>query len=71
MPQEGVRLRHLVPEGPGAEPTRQPALIQNVVTGVRQFLLHGVTTKAVPSAMAQLYEVAALWDLPERAGERG
>ncbi|MFE2481640.1 site-specific integrase, partial [Streptomyces sp. NPDC059389] len=35
---------------------------------MRQFLLHGISVKAVPSAvMAQLYEVAESWDLPEQA----
>ncbi|MGW7381701.1 hypothetical protein [Streptomyces sp. NPDC054794] len=58
----------LVYPGPGAEPVREPARIENVLTGVRQFLLHGITTKTVPSAvMAQLYEVAESWDLPELA----
>ncbi|MFF3787243.1 hypothetical protein [Streptomyces sp. NPDC001933] len=43
-----------------------------MATEVRQCLLHGITTMAVPSAvMAQLYEVAELWDLPERAGGEG
>ncbi|MER6200632.1 hypothetical protein ABT234_25105 [Streptomyces sp. NPDC001586] len=36
---------------------------------MRQFLLHGITTKAVPSAvMAQLYEVAKDWELPIEVG---
>lgn len=62
----------LVLAGPGAEPARQPARVQNVVTGVRQFLLHGITTKAVPSAvMAQLYEVAEDWELPIEARGEG
>ncbi|MGW7640913.1 hypothetical protein [Streptomyces decoyicus] len=39
---------------------------------MRQFLLHGITTKAVPSAvMAQLYEVAESWDLPGAGARRG
>ncbi|MFE2036138.1 hypothetical protein ACFXBB_23345 [Streptomyces scopuliridis] len=54
--------------GPGAEAVREPARIQNVLMGVRQFLLHGITAKTVPSSvMAQLYEVADSWDLPEQA----
>ncbi|MFJ7209904.1 tyrosine-type recombinase/integrase [Streptomyces sp. NPDC098789] len=58
----------LVYPGPGAERAREPARIQNVLTGVRQFLLYGITTKAVPAhVMAQLYEVAENWDLPEQA----
>nr|WSW48679.1 tyrosine-type recombinase/integrase [Streptomyces sp. NBC_01001] len=58
----------LVHPGPGADPVREPARIRNVLTGVRQFLLHGITTKSVPSSvMAQLYEVAESWDLPEQA----
>lgn len=58
----------LVYPGPGAEAAREPARIQNVLTGVRQFLLYGITTKTVPSpVMAQLYEVAENWDLPEQA----
>ncbi|GAA4028610.1 site-specific integrase [Streptomyces plumbiresistens] len=58
----------LVYPGPGAEPVREPARIENILTGVRQFLLHGITTKTVPSAvMAQMYEVAESWDLPEQA----
>ncbi|MFE2868810.1 tyrosine-type recombinase/integrase [Embleya sp. NPDC059259] len=62
----------LVHPGPGAEPAREPARIENVLTGVRQFLLHGITAKAVPSAvMAQLYEVAEPWDLPEHARGEG
>ncbi|MFE9888420.1 hypothetical protein [Streptomyces scopuliridis] len=49
----------LVYPGPGAEAVREPARIQNVLTGVRQFLLHGITAKTVPSSvMAQLHEVA-------------
>ncbi|MFF9870410.1 hypothetical protein ACF1G0_34395 [Streptomyces sp. NPDC013953] len=62
----------LVLVGPGAEPARQPACTQNVVTGVRQFLLHGITMKAVPSMVtAQLYEVAEDWELPIEAREGG
>ncbi|MEV7960464.1 hypothetical protein ACIOHC_43700 [Streptomyces sp. NPDC088252] len=38
----------LVLAGPGAEPARQLARIQNVVTGVRQFLLHGVGGSRAP-----------------------
>lgn len=58
----------LVHPGPGAEVVREPARIQNVLTGVRQFLLHGITAKTVPShVMAQMYEVAENWDLPEQA----
>ncbi|MFE9846642.1 hypothetical protein [Streptomyces goshikiensis] len=58
----------LVHPGPGADPVREPARVRNVLTGVRQFLLHGITTKTVPSSvMAQLYEVAESWDLPEQA----
>ncbi|MGA4844727.1 tyrosine-type recombinase/integrase [Streptomyces sp. G45] len=58
----------LVYPGPGAEAVREPARIQNVLTGVRQFLLHGITAKVVASSvMAQLYEVAENWDLPEQA----
>ncbi|MET8747318.1 hypothetical protein [Streptomyces sp. NPDC004728] len=58
----------LVYPGPGAEAVREPARIRNVLTGVRQFLLHGITAKTVPSSvMAQLYEVAESWDLPEEA----
>ncbi|MFE2638408.1 hypothetical protein ACFXKF_27245 [Streptomyces scopuliridis] len=54
--------------GTGAEAVREPARIQNVLTGVRQFLLHGITAKTVPSSvMVQLYEVADPWDLPEQA----
>ncbi|MFH8384343.1 hypothetical protein ACH4E7_25925 [Kitasatospora sp. NPDC018058] len=54
--------------GPGAQAVRGPARIQNVLTGVRQFLLHGITAKAVPSqVMAQMYEVADDGDLPQRA----
>ncbi|MER0443292.1 tyrosine-type recombinase/integrase [Streptomyces sp. Edi4] len=58
----------LVHPGPGAEAVREPARIQNILTGVRQFLLHGITSKTVPShVMAQMYEVAENWDLPEQA----
>ncbi|MFJ5928016.1 hypothetical protein ACIQF6_36015 [Kitasatospora sp. NPDC092948] len=54
--------------GPGAGPVREPARIQNVLTGARQFLLHGITARAVPSqVMARLHEAADSWDLPERA----
>lgn len=61
----------LVYPGPGVEAIREPARIRNVLTGVRQFLLHGITTKTVPSpVMAQLYEVAESWDLPEEARGR-
>ncbi|MFF3712877.1 hypothetical protein [Streptomyces phaeochromogenes] len=35
---------------------------------VRQSLPHGITTKAAPPpVMAQLYEAAESWDLPEEA----
>ncbi|WP_432137175.1 tyrosine-type recombinase/integrase [Streptomyces sp. bgisy154] len=62
----------LVYPGPGAEPAREPARVRNVLAGVRQFLLHGISAKAVPSAvMAQLYEVAESWDLPEQARGEG
>ncbi|MFJ5900464.1 hypothetical protein ACIQFZ_34715 [Streptomyces sp. NPDC093064] len=58
----------LVLPGPGAEAVRQPARIENVLTGVRQFLLHGISVKAVPArAMSQLYEVAGDWELPPEA----
>ncbi|MEU2872807.1 tyrosine-type recombinase/integrase [Streptomyces olivoreticuli] len=64
-PPAGTGLVH---PGPGADPVREPARVRNVLTGVRQFLLHGITTKTVPSSvMAQLYEVAESWDLPEQA----
>ncbi|MFD4977410.1 hypothetical protein [Streptomyces sp. NPDC058424] len=57
--------RGLLLPGPGAEAVRQPARIENVLTGVRQFLLHGITVKAVPArVMSQLYEVAEDWELP-------
>ncbi|MFD8979610.1 hypothetical protein [Streptomyces sp. NPDC059564] len=62
----------LVLAGPGAQSALQPARIGNVAAGVRQFLVHGIITKAVSSVvMAQLYEVAEDWDLPvEARGER-
>ncbi|MDH6130088.1 hypothetical protein [Kitasatospora sp. GP82] len=34
--------RGLVLSGPGAESARQPARIENILPGVRQFLLHGI-----------------------------
>ncbi|MFC8454202.1 tyrosine-type recombinase/integrase [Kitasatospora sp. NPDC057223] len=62
----------LVLPGPGAASARQPARVQNIATGVRQFLLHGITTKAVPSiVMAQLFEVAEDWELPVEARGEG
>ncbi|MEV0056122.1 site-specific integrase [Saccharopolyspora shandongensis] len=62
----------LVLAGPGAEAVRKPARIENVLTGVRQFLLHGITEKAVPSqVLALLYEVADDRDLPPEARGEG
>ncbi|MFF2963317.1 transposase [Streptomyces sp. NPDC057963] len=64
-PPSGTGLVH---PGRGADPVREPARIRNVLTGVRQFLLHGITTKTVPSSVtAQPYEVAESWDLPGQA----
>ncbi|MFF1651690.1 hypothetical protein [Streptomyces sp. NPDC058240] len=54
----------LVFAGPGVEPCWQPTRIGNVLTGVRQFIVHGITATSVPQAVfAQLYEVAEDWDL--------
>ncbi|MFI6112859.1 tyrosine-type recombinase/integrase [Kitasatospora sp. NPDC051164] len=67
-----VAGRGVVMAGPGTEPHRQPGRIGNVLTGVRQFLLHAITTKSVPSeVLVQLYEVAEDWDLPEEARGEG
>ncbi|WP_407841437.1 hypothetical protein ACE1OC_43375 (plasmid) [Streptomyces sp. DSM 116496] len=58
--------------GPGPAAVRQPARVGNVAAGVRQFLLHGITTKAVPSiVMAQLFEVVEDWELPVEARGEG
>lgn len=62
----------LVIPGPGTEPARRPARIENVLTGVRQFLCHCITAKSVPSlVLVQLYEVADDHDLPEAARGEG
>nr|WSX54130.1 hypothetical protein OG409_37590 [Streptomyces sp. NBC_00974] len=62
----------LVLAGPGAEAARQPARVGNVAAGVRQFLLHGITTKAVPSVvMAQLFEASEDWELLVEAHGEG
>ncbi|MFI6689780.1 hypothetical protein [Streptomyces sp. NPDC050485] len=67
-----VAGRGVVMAGPGTEPHREPARVGNVLTGVRQFLLHGITAKAVPSeVLVQFYEVAEDWDLPEEACGEG
>ncbi|MCO6003979.1 hypothetical protein NE236_03210 [Actinoallomurus purpureus] len=63
----------LVLAGPNAEQARKEARIENVLTGVRQFLCHGITAKTVPpEVLAQLYEVAAAgWELPPEARGTG
>lgn len=62
----------LVLAGPGAEHVRGAARIENVLTGVRQFLCHGITNKTVPGeVLAQLYEVAEGRDLPLEARSAG
>ncbi|MFI5868210.1 hypothetical protein [Streptomyces sp. NPDC051546] len=57
--------------GPGAEHARKPVRIGNVLTGVRQFLVHAITAKWVPAhVITQPYEAAEGWDLPaETRGE--
>lgn len=54
--------------GPGAEPVRGPRRINGVLTAVRGFVAHAVTSGQAPAhLMALIYELADERDLPEQA----
>ena len=54
--------------GPGAEPVRGARRINGVLTAVRGFVTHAVTTGQAPSRLVPLiYELADERDLPEQA----
>ena len=57
--------------GPGIEPVRAPARVNQVLSAVRGFLSHAVVEKAVPGwILGQLYELGDARDLPlEAQGE--
>jgi integrase len=59
--------------GPGADPVRGPRRINGVLTAVRGFVAHAVTSGQAPARlMPLLYELADERDLPEQArGEDG
>jgi integrase/recombinase XerD len=54
--------------GPGCEPVRGPRRINAVLTAVRAFITHAVTTgRASGELLALIYELADARDLPEQA----
>jgi hypothetical protein len=54
--------------GPGAEPVREARRINGVLTAVRGFVAHAVTSGQAPGELMPLiYELADERDLPERA----
>jgi integrase/recombinase XerD len=59
--------------GPGADPVRGARRINGVLTAVRGFVAHAVTSGQAPARlMALIYELADERDLPEQArGEQG
>jgi integrase/recombinase XerD len=59
--------------GPGAEPVRGARRVNGVLTAVRGFVAHAVTSGQAPAGlMALIYELADERDLPEQArGEDG
>lgn len=54
--------------GPGHEPVRGPRRINAVLTALRAFITHAVTTGRAPGELlALVYELAEARDLPEQA----
>lgn len=58
----------VVVTGPGARPARGPRRVNAVLTGVRGFVVHAVTSGTAPERLLSLiYELASDRDLPEQA----
>lgn len=67
-PVDGSTGGAVVVAGPGRRPARGPRRINAVLTGVRGFVVHAVTSGTAPGRLLPLiYELASDRDLPEQA----
>lgn len=67
-PVDGSATGAVVLAGPGRRPARGPRRINAVLTGVRGFVVHAVTSGTAPGRLLPLiYELASDRDLPEQA----